>query len=146
MTNAFDMEAITNQQVEVTVECSDRGEVTFFGDGTATSAYFTLAGAMEFDNCDGIDGSLDVDSEGPISGNVIDARAVFNGVLTAEACPVTFDQFTTDFTFTTAGVITSTIIGNGTISATCGGETAVCVLDNVDLEDTQAFEASCALS
>jgi len=146
-TRRLNMESITRQQaVNVTLPCSI-GEVSFNGDASVVRGggvdNFSIDGAMNFNNCENIDGSISLDSSGTIDGNQITIGIILNGDLDTEECNIGFNQFSADTTANLSGIITSPVIGNGNIDATCDGESVACTLNNVNLEDKDAFEQSC---
>lgn len=141
------MESITRQEaVNVTLPCST-GEVSFNGEAFVDTGggvdNFSIDGVMNFNNCEGIDGSVGLDSSGTIDSNQINIGIILNGAVDAEGCNIGFNHFSADTTANLSGVITSPIIGNGNINATCDGESVACTLSNVNLEDQDAFEQSC---
>ncbi len=135
----------TRQQVSLTIPCETRGSASFDGDVIQNGGDFSLDGTIDFDNCDGIDGSLRLDSTGTAI-NRIDVLITLNGTVSIEGCSVTFVQFSADVMTTSLAIIIPPIIANGTIRATCGADSVTCVLNDIDLEDVEAFENSCAPS
>jgi hypothetical protein len=135
--------AITRQtNVTVTVSCAT-GQASFNGEVTEDAESFTIDGAITFTNCEGINGVLTLDVTGTIGSNAITVIVTLNGSVTAEGCTVTFNAFSASATANLSGIITSPIIANGSVSATCDSGSATCTLNNVDLSNQTAFENSC---
>jgi hypothetical protein len=133
---------LRQEPVAITLPCAT-GQVSFDGEVTrGTGGSFTVEGATRFANCEGIAGVLDLDSAGTI-GNQIALTVTLNGPVTAEGYAITFDSTTAETTATQTGVITAPIIVNGTVRGTCDSESVVCTLEDVDLDDREAFEGSC---
>jgi hypothetical protein len=133
---------LRQEPVAITLPCAT-GQVSFDGEVTrGTGGSFTVEGATRFANCEGIAGVLDLDSAGTI-GNQIAITVTLNGPVTAEGYAITFDSTTAETTATQTGVITAPIIVNGTVRGTCDSESVVCTLEDVDLDDREAFEGSC---
>jgi hypothetical protein len=142
-------ESRQTETVNLTLSC-DPGQVSFNGTVTVeegeTADAFEITGTFGFNNCEGISGTLRFTSTGTVSSSQISIEVTLNGALNVEGCTVGFTAFSFDTTANAAGMITSPIIANGTISATCGGDSATCTLNNVDVSDVDAFENSCQSS
>jgi hypothetical protein len=137
--------AVTRQEpVRITIPC-DRGEVSFRGeiDNGASENRFTIDGIVTFTNCDGIAGRLGLDSAGTVRGNQITIALTLEGDLTAEGCSLTFADFSAATTANTQGRLTSPVLVNGVLRATCDDDRMVCTPANVDIADREAFEDSC---
>ena len=71
-------------------------------------------------------------------------RAFLDSLVSAQGCNITFSGFSFSTTADTSGNITSPIIANGIVQASCSnGDNITCSLHNVDLANAQAFENSC---
>jgi hypothetical protein len=154
----------TRRQVTITIECN-LGQVSFAGDVTTvdqgTVEDFTIAGTVTFGSCDGISGTLSLDSEGTMDSSRITLNVTLNGSINAgervgiaastnegeltviPVCTITFDDLSLDTTANRSGIITSPVIASGEIRATCDGRSITCTVNNVDIDNREAFEDSC---
>jgi hypothetical protein len=144
--NPTQVEAITRQDVSLTEPCNG-GQVSFVGQETSedlgTVQSFTIDGTVTFTDCLGINGRVTVNSAGTADSNQIILAVTLNGSVSAEGCTINFNGFSADTTATATGIINSPIIVNGALSATCDGDSIACTLNNVDLDDFEAFDNGC---
>jgi hypothetical protein len=153
---ALQRAAVLNQATSfsVTVACPASGQASFSGTGTVeetdSGLSFDFDGTLSLDNCDGIDGTLSFDESGFFGEDQFDFTVTINGSL-ANECAITFDQLSErvmiDFEIINEeSVEIQNITGtaNGTISASCGDESARCSFNNVDIFDEAAIENSCS--
>jgi hypothetical protein len=134
---------LQQEDVAVTLPC-ESGEVSFDGELTrGADNTFTVQGTVDFDNCEGINGALSLNSSGT-TGQRITIAVTLNGAVTAEGCTITFDATSAETIASQIGVITGPILVNGTVRGACSGESIVCILEDINLNDREAFEASCS--
>jgi hypothetical protein len=136
--------SVTTRQepVNITLECLE-GDVSFDGEADRSGDDFTVDGVIAFHNCEGINGSLTIDSEGSIAGDEITIRPTMDGRVRTEGCTIDFLSLAVDAAATTRGSVIPPIIGNGTIEATCNGESIACTLRDINLLDRDVFANSC---
>lgn len=134
------------EDVSVTIPCNT-GQVSFDGEATVEEAgtvdRFTINGSVTFANCDGINGALTLNSTGTVDSRQIVLSVTLNSSVSAEGCNITFNAFRANTTATLSGSITAPILATGSLSATCGGESIACTLNNIDINNQEAFEGSC---
>lgn len=143
------MDTIVRQteQASLTLSCSN-GSVSFDGlvtvEDLGNSATFEITGTMVFSDCEGIDGTLALETSGTATSSEISLMIELNGQVSADSCLITFDQFSVDTTANATGTeITSDMIANGGLNGACDGDSVACTFDNVDVQDIEQFEASC---
>lgn len=134
------------QSVSVTVECSV-GQVSFTGEAdsqpTDGAENFMISGTFNFNNCEGIDGTLSLFSSGTITDTEIDLSLTLDGDISAEGCTITFLEFSVITAADSSGSLTEPILTNGGLDAACDGDSIACTFNNTDLENREAFKNSC---
>ena len=131
--------------VDETLLCNP-GSVRFVGTVDQAINPVPVTGTMTFNNCDTINGSIGVDGGVRVTLRSLDVDLTIDGTVSAQGCEsVGFMDFDMSATATPIGIITSPIIATGTVSATCAGETFQCTPMGIDVEDDDAFAASCTV-
>ena len=127
-------------------DCPNGGQVDFNVTNIG-GADDIISYAMDFNNCNGLNGALQYAIGGEFTDNNIEFDITVDGSITAE-CSVTFTQFNEKIGLTEPGTpsagITFTL--NGLISSTCNNEAFSCVFENdsFDTSNTSFFENRCS--
>ena len=127
--------------------CPNGGEVDFNvtnigGDNNAISY------AMDFNDCNGLNGSLLYDIGGEFTENGINIDITINGNI-VESCSITFSAFNEKIVADlTDGASSFAFTVNGRISSSCGNEAFSCLFDNdtFDTSNTGFFQDRCQLN
>jgi hypothetical protein len=131
------------------LDCST-GSAPITGE-TTVELNFTWNVNVNFDDCDGVNGTLDVSGTGQFLGfeeGVTWDAPSYGGTLTANGCAVSFDDLTATGTAAVSTALTSCFVtGTATADCTENGETVSvgCTWDSVDCSDEPGFEAGCGL-
>ena len=136
--------------VDMTLPCGT-GSVTLSGTIDANPAgtsgtsdvSFTVSAMANFSQCDGMNGTLTLASDGTVGTHHIVYLMSLNGTLQAETCAITFDQVTMTIEANPSGLLTAPIIGNGSTHGACSEVTLTCRFNDLDIDDYEMFEASC---
>ena len=136
--------------INETVTCETTGQLVVTGTSDVDQNGGSSSMTIDFQNCDGINGEVNVTSSVSLDGTTLSFETIQNGSYSAEECEeitMTDVQIRGEVDLTDA--FEDIIAGNsfttsGTISGRCEGETFSCSLDGVDLEDEDAFIDNCS--
>lgn len=138
--------------VDQHVHCSSGGPAAVTGtiDGTSTEGTFDLA--VDFNDCDGLDGDVDFEGTFATPDETADFEVTFTGSVGGNGCSLATDELEYSFSAET-GVIAAPVLEMlaGSLTGTCtepdGSATISCdFTDGIDPDDTDAIEAACSCS
>ena len=129
--------------------CPEGGSFSVAGSASASQTSFDLDVQIDFDGCNGIDGSLDVGGSGSFSSSAVMFDLVLDGTVSGQ-CSLTFDDFHEGIVadFTTEETILTL---DGNYRGACSGEGFTCSFDDVEIDADSApssslLEQSCWLN
>ena len=128
-------------------ECPQGGQVDFNATNVGGENN-TVTYALDLDDCNGLNGSLEYEIGGEFNQDVISLDITIDGNVT-ESCSVTFSQFNEKISADlTTGPTAIEFTLNGRIASTCGNESFACIFDAdiFDTSNTSFFEDRCILN
>ena len=129
--------------------CPEGGSFSVEGSASASQSSFDLDVQIDFDGCNGLDGSLDIDGNGSFTPASVMFDLELDGTVSGQ-CSLTFDNFreqiVADFT-TDETVLTL----DGRYHGSCSGEGFTCAFNDVEIDADSApssslMEQSCWLN
>ena len=131
---------------EDTVPCPQGGQLDVTGDfGSGPELSFNLD--VTFEGCNGIDGALAVTGSGSIAQNQSTFDLLLNGSV-SDGCAIDFNDFSEQVTTNTLSR-TATVTIDGTIGATCDGQSFTCTMNDMTIDENTTgddFKDVCAPS
>lgn len=137
------------ETVDESVACSGGGTASVSGTIDTTETSGTIDVEMAFDDCDGINGDLNLDATLTLSETEseteFDFEMSFDGELGGNGCEVAFDELTMILNIVIDGQdVSSSGSVDGSVSATCGDDSVTCTFDSVSIDAGEdAFAESC---
>ncbi len=129
---------------EEIVPCPQGGQLDVTGDfGSGPELTFSLD--VTFEGCNGIDGALAVTGSGSIAQNQSTFNLLLNGSV-SDGCTIDFNEFSEQVTTNTLSR-TATVALDGTLEATCEGQSFTCTMNDLTLDENttgDAFRGVCA--
>jgi hypothetical protein len=129
--------------------CPEGGAFTVTGSASATQSSFDVDVEVDFEDCNGINGSLALDGGGSISETSFAFDLVLDGTVARE-CSLTFDGFRESAVadFTTSEM---TLTLDGSFAGACTGEGFTCSFNDVDVDPaagppTELMQQACRLN
>ncbi len=117
---------------EDTVPCPQGGQLDVTGDfGSGPELSFDLD--VTFEGCNGIDGALAVSGSGSVAQNQATFNLLLNGSV-SDGCTIDFNDFSEQVTTNTLNR-TATLMLDGTIGATCEGQSFTCTMNDMQIDE-----------
>ncbi|GEM_PF-6719003 len=122
---------------EEVVPCPQGGQLDVTGDfGSGPELTFNLD--VTFEGCNGIDGALAVTGSGSIVQNQSTFNFLLNGSV-SDGCTIDFSNFSEQVTTNTLSR-TATVTLDGTIGATCEGQSFTCTMNDMTIDENMTGE------
>lgn len=125
--------------------CPNSGSIEYTESATNANIY-----TLDFQDCDGTNGSIDLGLNVETTQSSFNFSLILDGSLVNQ-CTLTYSNFTQNVVSNiTDG--TQSILINGAVGASCGGQSYACAFDNSELTftdgegDSDLYENNCALS
>jgi hypothetical protein len=125
-----------------TIQCNPDGQATVSGDASGGNPV-TFDLTADFDNCAGMDGSIQMSGEYFSTQTGATYNFTVSGIVGGNGCALDLDAFGADIS---QDGNTFTFLLTGSVSATCGSATVTCNYDGIDSQDPAALQAACTCS
>jgi hypothetical protein len=142
--------------IDVDVTCPENGNFLLRGQADFNDPTFTFNADLTLNECNGINGILTYTGEATVTEEILSFNLSLEGNISTPECTINFDAFeqSTSTNLNTQDFVVSL---DGSISATCNGESFRCTMDGLsisdsddsgdaDMLDQQVYEDRCHLT
>jgi len=121
--------------IDVNVTCPENGTFLLHGQADFNDPTFTFNADLTLNGCNGIDGILTYTGEATFSEDLFSFNLNLEGSVSTSACTIHFDAFEQS---ASANPNTQDFVVSldGSISATCNGESFRCTMDGLSISDS----------
>jgi hypothetical protein len=123
--------------IDVNVTCPENGNFLLSGQADFNDPTFTFNADLTLNGCNGIDGILTYTGEATFSEEIFSFSLNLDGHVSTPECTINFDAFEQSASgdSNTQDFVVSL---DGSISATCNGESFRCTMDGLSISDSDA--------
>ena len=123
--------------IDVNVTCPENGNFLLRGQADFNDPTFTFNADLTLNGCNGIDGILTYTGEATFLEEMFSFNLSLEGDVSTPECTISFDSFeqSASANTNTQDVVVSL---DGSISATCNGESFRCTMDGLSISDSDA--------
>ncbi|MBT8399672.1 MAG: hypothetical protein KJO98_04285 [Rhodothermia bacterium] len=129
--------------------CPEGGSFDVSGSSSASQSSFSVDVSIDFNDCNGLNGSLAIDGSGAFSETAVSLDIFFDGAISGDQCSLSFDRFreTLDSDFQTGNTILTL---DGNYRGACSQQEFTCsfndvVVDTSSEDDVALVQRYCSL-
>jgi hypothetical protein len=125
--------------IDVNVACPENGNFLLRGQADFNDPTFTVNADLTLNGCNGIDGTLTYTGEATFTEEIFSFNLSLEGNVSTPECTINFDAFeqSASTNLNTQDFVVSL---DGSISATCNGESFRCTMDGLSISDSDVSD------